>query len=722
MSSIWTIRNADGVEKEVAAWGLRAVVRERLNQAPDVVTFRAENTPSDADPLFAFGSTVKLFRDGVPWFYGRVVQVPGRASGKLEEQLYRLAGPWWYLENLVFQQAWQTTNGTDATLIATNKSRLILSQKADGTKLNTGAAIAEVLAYATARGVPITVGAITPNAIAPYAEALDRSCAEVIRNFLRWTPDAMAAFDYTTTPFPTLSIRRRADAATLSLPAYGAPITGLELTPRYDLQPPAVVLKFEQTNDIDSDTYTSLIVQAAPETATGDEFGALVMTLDLAGARATYQKQPVRTAPIPQSDGAAGVIDWWKTKFPWLNDFDDSTLSVVAGTHVVALEDPAAAPGLTVASVPNELQEGSIASWMNLNAAAVSVTATLQYSGAATDESNEVWGATNQRVLYTRLTGTNAQTQTYSRLTSATEAEAVPAGLAQALLDAVSPLQYDGTIELTEPECTGQAAPGLLLNLTGGRAEWATMAAQVQRVEENLDLGQTRITVGPAKHLGQTELTAWLRANRNRRISFRLNERTSGSGSGNAAKVQGGQHTPRSDSVFRPSASAAPAMNRPFQLLDASDAGGLKVQVNANSFLQQSLTPNDTFAVTGLGTVLDATVGLQVWLEIDFDDGGNVTSASIGSGSGGWDGFPDPFVYTGEYPNQQLTTTYLLIGYLAASTSSLDGTIITGGPAEARVSTKIIQCVTQDVVLQNVVFQGLPAIFPFPHHAPSIAA
>ena len=71
-----------------------------------------------------------------------------------------------------------------------------------------------------------------------------------------------------------------------------------------------------------------------------------------------------------------------------------------------------------------------------------------------------MFGATNQRVVYTRVIGTNAETQTYSRLTSETEAEPVPAGLAQALYDAVSVLQYDGVLELTEEECSGAAAPG----------------------------------------------------------------------------------------------------------------------------------------------------------------------------------------------------------------------------------------------------------------------
>lgn len=717
MSATWTIRDANGTEQAVADWGLRDVVRERVNQAPDVVTFRAEARASDADPVFAFGSTITLLRDEVPWFVGRVVQVPGRATAQAEEQLYRVAGPWWYLENLIFQQTWQTTNGTAVTLIPTNKSRLILGQNSDGTKLATGAAIEQVLAYATARGVPITVGAIMPNAIAPYAEALDRSCAEVIRNFLRWTPDAMAAFDYTTVPYPTLSILRRADASTLTLPAYGAPVSGLQITPRHDLQVPAVVLKFEQTNDIDNDTFTSLIVQPAPPTATGDELGAMVMTLDLSGARATYHKQPIVVQPIPASDAATNVVQWWQAKFPWLNDFDASDLEIASGTQMLAIENPENYPGLTLADVPNELLSGSIAAWMNLNAAPVLVSATMQYTGTPTDESNAVFDSNNQRVLYTRVTGTNAQTQTYSRLTSETEAEPVPVGLAQALYDAVSVLQYDGVLELTEQECSGVAAPGTLLNLSGGRAEWATMAAQIQRVEEQIDLGSTKITVGPAKHLGQSDLTELMRANRSRRISFRLNERTTGSGSGNAAQVHGGELSARSDSVFRPSASA-PAMNKPFELLDASDETGLKVMVNANSFIQQSLTPNDLATISGLGAAIAVDVGMQVWLEIDFNADMSIAAVSVNSGDGGWSGFPAPFVYSGDYPDQILTTAYALIGYIVATSSTLDGTTIAGGPASAPVSAKIVQCIAQDLLLQNVVFNGLPAVFPFPHHAP----
>jgi hypothetical protein len=716
---MWTLADANGVERTVVDWGLRDLTRERINQAADVVTFRADGRPSDADPLFDHGSTVRLFRNGMPWFYGRVVQVPGRASAKAEDQLYRLAGPWWYLENLVFQQAWETTNGVVSTLIPTNKSRLVLGQKSDGTKLSTGAAILEVLAYATVRNAPITVGAVTPDAITPYEEALDLSCAETIRKFLRWTPDAVASFDYTTSPYPTLSILRRSEAASLTLPAYGAPVSGFDLTPRHDLQVPAVVLKFEQTNDIDNDTFTSLTVQAAPTTATGDEPGALVMTLDLSGARATYQKQKVRTATIPASDTSTGVIAWWKGKFPWLTDFADADLAVMSGTQTRTIENPSNYPDVTLSDLPNELLEGSVATWMDLEAAPLLVQATLQYTGTTTDESTAVFGTTNQKVVYTRVVGTNAETQTYSRLTSETEAEAIPSGLAQAIFDSVGLLQYDGTIELTEDECTGHGAPGLLVNLSSGRSEWATMNAQIQRIEEKVDLGQTKITDGPGKHLGHGDLAELLHVNRSRRLSFRLSERTSGSVSSNAAKVQGGEQSPRSDSLFRPSSAGAPEPNKPFQLLDASDVSGLKVTVYANSFLQKSLTVNDTFAITGLGTAISVSVGTQIWLEIDFTTYA-VTAAAIGSGSGGWSGFPNPFVYMGTAPDQVLTKTFMLIGYMVATSSTLDGTVITGGPTSAPVSAKIVQCVSQDVLLQNVVFNGLPAVFPFPHHAPSL--
>ena len=715
--SNWTLRDANGVEQSAAALGLSELARVRVNQAADVVTFRAVGRGCDADPLFAFGSVMRLFKDSVPWFYGRVVQVPGRATARAEDQLYKIAGPWWWLENFVFQQAWEMTNGVSAALQATTKSRVILGQAPNGSKVGTGAAILEVLNYAVSLGAPLAIGAITPNVLAPYGEALDDSCAAVLHKLLRWTPDAVVAFDYTTSPLPTLSIVQRATASSVTLPAFGAPVTGLELTPRHDLQVPSVQIKFEQTSDINSDTFTSLITQTAPTGATGMELGAMVMTVDLAGARETYHSQALTTAPIPSPDATTSAVLWWQGKFPWLADFATADITVASGTQATVIDGTS---DVAASALPNELLSGSISSWMNFLSAPLRVSATLHYAGADTDESAEVWGANKQRVVYTRVVGTNADSGTYRRLTSASEGEPAPIGLAAALFAATGALQYDGALELTEPECSGAASPGQLINLSGGRAEWGTMAAQVQRVEELIDTGVSRIGVGPAKHLGQADLQALLRANRSRQQSYRRGERTSGQAKGNASEVIGGEQQPRSDSLVRPSggggAAAAPF---PFELIDASDASGLKVKVNVNSFLLQSLVLNDLVPITGLDSPVTASEGTMIWLEVDFaSDGTTVTTASIGNGSSGWVGFPAPFTYTGDSPDQVLAAAFVLIGYIAAANSTLDGTTIQGGPAASPVSAKVIQCVTQPLLLRAGVFNGQAMIFPFPHHGP----
>jgi hypothetical protein len=117
-----------------------------------------------------------------------------------------------------------------------------------------------------------------------------------------------------------------------------------------------------------------------------------------------------------------------------------------------------------------------------------------------------------------------------------------------------------------------------------------------------------------------------------------------------------------------------------------------------------------------------AAVGLLVWLEVDFaSDGATVTTASIGSGSGGWSGFPTPFAYTGDSPDQVLASAFVLIGYIVAASSTLDGTAISGGPGTSPTTAKVVQCVTQHLLLRAGVFNGQAMIFPFPHHGPEHA-
>jgi len=215
--------------------------------------------------------------------------------------------------------------------------------------------------------------------------------------------------------------------------------------------------------------------------------------------------------------------------------FDDSDLSVVPGTQAVVIDNPAEYPGLTAAMCRTSCCTGRLSAWMNLNAAPLLVSATLQYSGTATDESNEVFGGTNDaRGLYAR-DGDECGDADVRAADFGDEAEPVRRGWRRRFLRRRRAAirrrdRADGAGVL------GTGAPGLLLNLTGGRADWATMAAQIQRVEENIDLGQTRIVVGRRSISGRRTSWRGLRANRERRLFVPGGRADERSGSGNAAR------------------------------------------------------------------------------------------------------------------------------------------------------------------------------------------
>ena len=116
---------------------------------------------------------------------------------------------------------------------------------------------------------------------------------------LRWHPDCVAWFDYTTTPYPTLHIRRRANLAAVALPVGVAPLSSVKgITPRNDLVPPSVVIHYEITGSSNGQSTFNLAIDAAPTTATGAEFGAVCCTIPLRGTTATSVQQRVVTRDL----------------------------------------------------------------------------------------------------------------------------------------------------------------------------------------------------------------------------------------------------------------------------------------------------------------------------------------------------------------------------------------------------------------------------------------
>src|SRR5262245_22675235 len=115
---IWTIF-CNGVEKTLADWGLTQVRRKLVSQGQDELTFKADGAAADGPPFFVpYGPWVTLYRDrtqnsdgtfsgGATWFQGVVTQVPRAGAPDVESMQYKVCGPWWYLQHLVFQQPYQ---------------------------------------------------------------------------------------------------------------------------------------------------------------------------------------------------------------------------------------------------------------------------------------------------------------------------------------------------------------------------------------------------------------------------------------------------------------------------------------------------------------------------------------------------------------------------------------------------------------------------------------
>jgi hypothetical protein len=241
----WTIA-CNGTEKLVADWGFTQLKRKLVSQGQDELTFLADGAATDAaSPFTPFSSVITLWRNrqlngsgqwvgGTIWFVGLVIQIPRRGSPDAESNACKAAGPWWYLDTRVFEK---TYNIFDHLAVPGNLDSAVFVQKSTShaflnigptpafsqfNMITTGAQIVEALNWAlkpftdNAVTPPFQIGAVTPALLPPFTEVRDITCAEVVHKMLRWSPDAVTWFDYTTTP-PTFHCDVRANLAAVNM-------------------------------------------------------------------------------------------------------------------------------------------------------------------------------------------------------------------------------------------------------------------------------------------------------------------------------------------------------------------------------------------------------------------------------------------------------------------------------------------------------------------------
>jgi hypothetical protein len=101
-------------------------------------------------------------------------------------------------------------------------------------------------------------------------------------------------------------------------------------------------------------------------------------------------------------------------------------------------------------------------------------------------------------------------------------------------------LHHEGSVSFAEEEPSLVLGPGKTINLTGGLAEWATMAAMITRVTEAFASGVTTTEFGVPGWLDLDSRVAWYRSCRTRRYSYSrtLRDATADDGGGGVTETQ----------------------------------------------------------------------------------------------------------------------------------------------------------------------------------------
>jgi len=527
----------------------------------DELTFKLAGDFLQAQP-YAYLSSFYLAQgttiDGVTTYVcklaGTVTFVPRNGASAEEDLQYIVSGPWWWLEQITYAQYFNRWNGSAQAAIGS--PRVVLGQRvnvATGlvtslTPIDAGAQISDIIDFAIApigatSGAPMVRGTIDTLATLPISEHTNLRCADGIRQCLRLQPDTCCYFDYNNrnvsgVPVPKFYCRKPANLSAVNIPILATDADTVRMTPRYDLQIPGVVIFYEQTNTVNGQACTQIILDQAGTIA---DPRCAKLLFPLQGGSTTTVQQQITAPPYPGAplDGSqAATLSWWQAAVPWLAQ--------------IASQPGYVSTDLAITSISRSgthgygfyLTEGQIHPWMtnilNVHSEVETWTATVSYTKRGTNGIEEK--VTGKQVTVTKLStdgagyigihsgpsGSPDYSYLYQTEASQVSGDVVPplhpnaGSVADALFASWSRLQWDGTFNLVEQEPTFAAMPGNLVNLTGGLAAWSTMAANVQDVTVDIQSGTTKVRVGTCGRLEADSLVALWRAAHFWRYSYSL--------------------------------------------------------------------------------------------------------------------------------------------------------------------------------------------------------
>lgn len=221
----------------VSELGLSGLEFTLQNQDDDYATIRFRHpwkgnppAPFDVDREISFyenpeGTSLCFFR-------GTVAKPASAASGSTSSKTVSIMGPWAQFKTTPFVYMYPYVTGTAASthgVIGGDVNSLLT------TILSSNAA--HLCSIGT-----INVGSVT----LPTTDVYNQSLAQVIKSILRYIPDAIVYFDYTTPTRPTIHIRHSQNAPQGSADFGLGGTKDINVVPRHDRQVGGVMLQYEQ--------------------------------------------------------------------------------------------------------------------------------------------------------------------------------------------------------------------------------------------------------------------------------------------------------------------------------------------------------------------------------------------------------------------------------------------------------------------------------------------
>lgn len=562
ISSIWTIATGPQTGTLDGLGIVGATLSERA-QGDGTLTLRwADPLANRAD--WSHGAVVTLARSGTIVFYGKV-NTRGRTLSVAEaSRTVVVSGCWESLDRTPYGEEWQSWNGS---AVATVKhARFSVGAASSGGKTtDTVAALGEVVTWAAARGLPITLGTTPTTKTVPRIDGHSASCGDVLRRILRWHPECAVYVAHAGTGW-TLNVVPVASLSAVTLDASHVSPADIEIAYDESACPENVVVSWEATvvsGSAEAGTEEDRL-QVYQETAGGTSIGEgtvfFTLPVTLPSDNATTQEMEIVTRTIPANGATNEAAEkWWLKHSPELRRWGITAADIIlpsttSGTikahtktavtdeldDIEDSESDFSPPSYwtdDLTKLPRELIVGEIQEWMRRSVGRVRCEVTVGVKKSVVDalsaearaevlaygsEVTEIGGQDAYLLqLVTEVRATNALSRVYQRTVPGTGntvpavSEQIITGLATAYYNATKDGFWTGQITLTEAE-VGLVNPlSRKLNLSHPlRTEWATMGAQVSGYTANLATGQTTRTLGRPPHLALQDFAELIRIGR----------------------------------------------------------------------------------------------------------------------------------------------------------------------------------------------------------------